>query len=106
MVSFIGWIIWGTLVFFAINWTFGVIYYLKTKKKVTKATILQTVSFWIIAIVFLLTSWNKLHLIWLVPLIYLAERILSPCLFSSIPIKFCILKGPQILIKTLQGEKL
>lgn len=91
MVSFIGWIIWGTLVFFAINWTFGIFYYLKTGKSVTKAIILQTASFWIIAVAFLLTGWNKLHLIWLVPLVYLIEMILSPSLFVGIPLKYSIL---------------
>lgn len=99
MASFVGWIIWGALVFFAASWTFGIFHYLKIKRKITKATILQTASFWVIAIVFLLNSWNKLHILWFAPFVYLIEMIVSPSLFGGLPLRYCLLGILEMLLK-------
>lgn len=100
MVFIVGLIIYTLLFIVTISWTFGIYYYLKTKKRVTKATILQTISFWIILVIFAFTGWSKIHLIWFVPLIFIVETILSPWLFGFVSLKSCLLDGPKELVRT------
>jgi len=76
MWQIIGWIIWGLLVFFAISWAFGCRTYAKSGQGFQLATGVQTFYFWIIAFLFLVFEWNKLHILWVTPIAFFTANLL------------------------------
>lgn len=78
-----GWIIWGILVFFALSFAFGCRTYMKRGQGFQMATGVQTFFFWIIAILFVLFGWNKLHILWLFPVAFFTAQFFS---LRSIPL--------------------
>jgi len=73
----IGWIVWAFVAFLAITFPIGIYGKFKKGEGVQKATIYQTIAFIIIAIVFLLTDWNKLHIIWVAALSFIIMSFLA-----------------------------
>lgn len=73
----IGWIVWAFVAFLAV--TFPIAIYQKHKKNeaVQIATVVQTICFAIITIIFILSGWNKLHILWIAPLSFVIASILA-----------------------------
>jgi len=90
MWQIIGWIAWGILAFLALSFVFSCRVYAKSGKEFQWATGVQTFFFCIIAILFLIFEWNKLHILWAVPvaffvaqfLVFVRVSILSPLVLS------------------------
>ena len=65
MWQIIGWIIWGILALLALSFVFSCRVYAQSGKEFQWATGVQTFFFCIIAILFLIFEWNKLHILWI-----------------------------------------
>ena len=85
-----GWILWVILAFIAAIWTGGIFYSLKARKGITYATIFQTAGFWLILAICLVTDLNKLHLLWLAPISWIALATIVPSLFGRVPLRHTI----------------
>jgi hypothetical protein len=75
----VGWIIWGLLVCVALTWTWGIRVYMKRGQgePVQFTTATQTMFLWFIVILFSIFNWNKLHILWVVPIsIFLAQLLI------------------------------
>jgi len=83
MWEIIGWIIWAMLAFFAASFAFGCRTYMKSGQSFQWATGIQTFFFWLIAILFLVFGWNKLHILWVTPVAFFAAQFLA---IGGIPI--------------------
>ena len=78
MLQIIGWIVWGIVTFLAIALTRGWVCrsYSRQGKAYRRATLVQTFVLWVIVILFLLFEWNKLHLIWIAPILFFSAQAL------------------------------
>lgn len=76
MWQIIGWIVWGILFFLAISFAFSCRVYAKSGKEFQWATGVQTFFFWIIAILFLIFEWNKIHILWVAPTAFFVAQFL------------------------------
>lgn len=65
MWQLVGWIVWGIIACLAISFSFGCRSYAKSGHSFQWATGVQTFFWWIIAILFLIFGWNKLHILWI-----------------------------------------
>lgn len=77
MLHIFGWLLWAFVLYIAVTWSYGVVAYLRRYGGVTYASIFQAMFAWIVAVVFLVFDWNKLHLIWLIPLVWVASLLLQ-----------------------------
>ena len=68
--SIIGWIAWGAAAFMALSFANGCRSYTAAGQGFQWATGIQTFFWWVITVVFLVTSLNKLHIIWLLPVAF------------------------------------
>jgi hypothetical protein len=99
MWQIISWIVWGILAFFAITFAFGCRRSAKSGQGFQWATGVQTLFFWIIAILFLVFGWNKLHILWITPVAFFLSQflvlggipILSPIVLFATKIFFYII---------------
>ena len=74
MFDIIGWIVWAVVLSVAAMLSYG----LSQRRTVTRGTLFLILALWIDAAVFLLKpQWNKLHLVWLVVITFLAMTIYS-----------------------------
>lgn len=76
MWQIIGWIVWGIVAFLAISFAWGCRSYSKSGQGFQWATGIQTFFYWIIAISFLIFKWNKLHILWIAPILFFSARML------------------------------
>jgi hypothetical protein len=78
MLQIIGWIVWGIVTFLAIALTRGWVRrsYSRQGKAYQMATWVQTFFLWVIVILFLVFEWNKLHLIWIAPILFFSAQVL------------------------------
>lgn len=76
MWQIIGWIVWGIVAFLAISFAWGCRSYSKSGQGFQWATGIQTFFYWIIAISFLIFEWNKLHILWIAPILFFSARML------------------------------
>lgn len=83
MWQIIGWAVWGMVAFFAISFASGCRSYAKSGQGFQWATGVQTFFLWLIAIIFLIFEWNKLHIIWIAPIAFFSAQFL---VLGSIPI--------------------
>lgn len=107
MLLLLGWVGYFLLLIIAASWTRCIYLYSKSKKPVTKTIILQTISFWIILIFFTLTKFNKIHILWIAPLVFLIDVVVSNCLFSGLSVKYSFLglwKAFSVIIKKDKKE--
>lgn len=81
MGEIIGWIAWVVVAFFAVTFVIGLRRYEKSGHGFQWATATQAMFFCIIAVLFLLYDWNKLHIIWVAPLSFVAAIII----FGGVP---------------------
>ena len=58
---------------FAIAWAFGLRRYAKMGKSVPTVVAVQTLFFWVIAVVFLFVGYSKLHILWILAISVLAS---------------------------------
>lgn len=75
----LGWILWGIITLFAALLTWGCRSYAKSEEgfkcNFQWTNVVQTLFFLIIAILFLIFKWNKLHILWIAPLIFLSSHL-------------------------------
>ena len=76
MWQIIGWIIWGIVAFLAISFAWGCRSYSKSRQGFQWATGVQTFFSWVIAILFLIFEWNKLHMLWIAPILFFSAQLL------------------------------
>lgn len=88
----IGWIVWACAAFTAITFIFWSRRKAQTGQTYTWPTAIFGLSVWMLAIIFLFTSWDKLHLLWLLPTAFVGSSILF---FTGVPII-----GPFVLLLT------
>ena len=79
----LGWFAWCFSSYMAISNFIGCRMYVNSGRSFTWATAIQTLFWWVIAIVFLFASINKLHILWLIPVSFFSAQFLS---LSNIPI--------------------
>ena len=92
MWSVIGWILWGLVVYFAVSYAYGCRRYVASGQGFHLATGVQAFFWWLIAVVFLITRLNKLHIIWIVPLGFYGAHYIA---FIGIPVL-----SPLVLLAT------
>jgi hypothetical protein len=76
MWSGIGWIAWVVAAFLALSFAYGCRTSAATRQGVSPPTAVRTFFWWLIAALFLVAPFNKLHIIWLIPLGYFASSFL------------------------------
>ena len=75
----IGWILWAVLLIFTISLFYGTVKTFFLGTSVTYSTVLQTISFVVILLVFLLKpELNKINLIWISPLVFFLIAFIVP----------------------------
>ena len=77
MLEILGWILWLGVAFLCVSFAVGCRLYAKRGQGFQWGTAIQTLFWWILAILFLVTKWNKLHLIWLAPAAFFAAPFLA-----------------------------
>jgi hypothetical protein len=83
MWSVIGWIAWLVVAYLALTFAYGCRKYAAAGQGFQWVTGVQTFFWWVIAVVFLVTPLNKLHIIWLVPLGFFSAQFIA---LAGIPI--------------------
>ena len=91
-MEIIGWILWLFVAFLAVTFAFGTRQYAKVGAPFQNATAVQTLFWWLLAVGFLVSDWNKLHLLWSIPVAFLASQMIG---LGAIP-----LLSPLVLIVT------
>ena len=76
MWQLIGWIVWGIVAFLAISFAWGCRSYAKAEKGFQWETGVTTFFWWVIAILFLIFEWNKLHMLWIAPISFFSAGLL------------------------------
>jgi len=69
MLELLGWLNWMVAVVLAISWTIGCWRTARSPEGVSWAPVIQALSFYIVSVLFLVFGWNKMHILWLLPLI-------------------------------------
>jgi len=82
MFNLLRWIIWFIPVFLFITFVIGIRFDVKKSKVIHPATFLQTLFFLLVVIFFLVKSWSKFHILWVLPVCFL----LSFLTIAKIPI--------------------
>jgi len=72
----IGWILWVLLAFIAFSLSLGCWTYIKQGRRVQRATVMQAILFVLLAIIFIVFDWNKIHIVWAAPLIFFLTQAL------------------------------
>jgi hypothetical protein len=83
MWQIIGWVVWGIVAFLAISFARGCRSYAKSGQGFQWASGVQTFFWWLIAIIFLIFEWNKLHILWIAPISFFSAQFL---VLGSVPI--------------------
>ncbi|MBU1932226.1 hypothetical protein KJ965_06065 [Patescibacteria group bacterium] len=91
-MEIIGWIIWLLVAFLAVSFAFGTRQYAKVRAPSQNATAVQTFFWWVLAVAFLVSDWNKLHLFWAIPAAFFGGQMVG---LGAIP-----LVSPLVLILT------
>lgn len=92
MLKTLGWVVWAIAVLLAASWAYGLRAYARAGKHFTTATAVQTLFLWVISIGFLISDYNKLHILWLGPVSFVAAQFIA---FVGIPIL-----SPLVLLLT------
>ena len=97
MWEIIGWIAWVFTVYLALSFAYGCRKWARQGYSFQWATAVQTFFWWVITIVFLLAPLNKLHILWLLPVLYFAAQYIA---LVDVP----ILRKPVLLLTELFME--
>lgn len=71
MLEVAGWIIWCLVVGLAIYFGYGCRYNERTGMGFTFVIGMQTFFLWLLAFLFLIFGWNKLHILWAIPIMFI-----------------------------------
>lgn len=85
LATILGWLLWVFTAFIAATWTFGVVTYMRRPTGVTYGSIFMAMLAWMLTLVFVFSSLNKLHLLWLIPV----------CWFGSVWLHMSIAMRPR-----------
>jgi len=77
MTQIIGWVIWSFVVLLAVWGVFSRRARAKFGENLDEEVFVVTPSLWIISILFLIFDWHKLHLLWIVPIAFVATPFLQ-----------------------------
>ncbi len=78
ITSIFEWIVFGVLCFVAIGWVFGCWTYYNQGKGISLATVNSTIIFFVlIGWSFHYSGMNKLHLLWLTPLVVILSNLIT-----------------------------
>lgn len=69
----VGWILWCIVGWLTLSFSYGCRRAIKGGKNFHIATGVQTFLWLLIVIIFLFTNWNKLHILWLIPVVFLGS---------------------------------
>ena len=86
VLSIIGWVAWTFSAYLALSFAYGCRKTVRSRSfyyPLLWPTAVQTFFWWVIAIVFLFTPFNKLHILWLLPALFFGAQFL---VHSRIPI--------------------
>lgn len=75
----IGWMAWAFSAYLALSFAYGCRKTVRSKSfyyPLLLPTAVQTLFWWVIAIVFLFTPFNKLHILWLLPVLFFGAQFL------------------------------
>ena len=93
MTTILGWIAWGIVAFLAVAWTYGCRRSVASGVPPQWGTAVLTLFWWIVAVVFVVSGANKLHIFWAAPVAFLLSFLVSPPI--TIP-----LVSPLVLMAT------
>jgi hypothetical protein len=79
----VGWLVWAAEALTAISFAWGCRSYTKAGIGFQWATGVQTFFLWVIAVLFLILDWNKLHILWLAPILFLTAPAIA---LSRVPV--------------------
>ena len=82
-LSIIGWVTWAFSAYLALSFAYGCRRTVRSGRSFQWATAVQTFFWWVIAVVFLFAPFNKLHILWLLPVLFFGAQFL---VHSRIPI--------------------
>jgi len=83
VLSIIGWVAWTFSTYLALSFAYGCRRMIRSGRSFQWATAVQTFFWWVIAVVFLFTPFNKLHILWLLPVLFFGAQFL---VLSSVPL--------------------
>lgn|GEM_PF-5531033 len=76
-LNVVGWIIWSIIFVLALSWTFGVRKYVSKGVDIPHAVSVQLLFLWGIVLVFRVSSFSKLHILWVAPTCFIASLYLT-----------------------------
>jgi hypothetical protein len=109
MAVIMGWILWGIVVFLALAWAYGCRNVTASGQPPQWGTVVLTLFWWVIAVVFLVSGANKLHILWAAPVAFVLSFLVSPPM--GIPLLSPIVLGVAqafmavVTLGVKQGEK-
>lgn len=66
-IQIIGWLIWVVVLIWAVLWTIGWRIAAVSQKPMQKSTGVFIFFLWVIDVLFFIFDWNKLHILWAIP---------------------------------------
>jgi hypothetical protein len=76
MWEIVGWIVWAIVVYLALTFAWGCRTYMKAGCGFQWATGVQTFYLWVIALLFVIFDWSKLHMLWVTPILFFSAQFL------------------------------
>lgn len=90
MFKIAGWVIWALVTLYAVSFVFGCRTYAKAGQAFHMTTGVQTFLLCLISALFLALNWHKLHMLWVVPIVYFGASFL---VLSNIPVLSPLILG-------------
>jgi hypothetical protein len=77
MTIIVGWVAWVIVAFLALLWVHGFRDSARKGERLGNSAAVTTFFFWVVAVVFLFTSYSKMHILWVAPLSFDAALFLT-----------------------------
>jgi hypothetical protein len=78
MALTIGWVLWGIVALLALGWAYGCRNAVASGQPPQWGTVVLTLFWWVVALVFLFSHANTLHILWAAPLAFVLSFLVSP----------------------------
>jgi amino acid transporter len=78
MALIVGWILWCVVVLLALGWAYGLRNIAASGQPQTWGTVVLALFWWVIALVFLFSHANKLHILWAAPVAFVLSFLVAP----------------------------
>ena len=78
MAVTVGWIAWGIVALLALTWAYGCRNAMASGQPPQWGTTVLTLFWWVVALVFLFSHANKLHILWAAPAAFVLSFLVSP----------------------------